>query len=110
MTTAAIDTARRLIALAVDPGAAECEARNAAVAACRLIVKNGLLDEPVSAARAERKPRAYKKPRAGTGAPQWVKFPSRWDSSCACGAAIYEGDTVWWRRGERARCSDCGKP
>lgn len=41
------ERARRLVALAINPGASSEEARTAAMAACRLIAKHKLLDAPV---------------------------------------------------------------
>jgi hypothetical protein len=40
------ERARKLIALATDPGASSEEARTAAMAACRLIARHELLDSP----------------------------------------------------------------
>lgn len=110
--SSAIDTVRRLVALAVDPGATEGESRNAAVAACRLIAKQGLFAElaPVAPDRSARSPKRART-RAGARSTVWIQFASRWDSQCSsCGTEIYEGDKVWWKRGEGTRCAKCGRP
>lgn len=60
------ERARKLVALATDKGASPEEARTAAVAACRLILKHKLLDAPDhGSGAAKRRPSRERSPQDG---------------------------------------------
>lgn len=99
LVTKEVRRANDLVRLAVDPGAAEGEARNAALQACRLIAKHEL----ILLARMPEAPRAAPPPRAARPSPS-VNVPpggrmirSRFESNCrVCNELIEVGDSIWW--------------
>lgn len=122
LVTREVQRVRDLVRLAANDGAAEAEARTAALAACKLISKHGMivlahLPEPMIVERiVERAP----EPRRATSySPPPPPHPhghrgrrvirSRYASSCrVCGDPIEVGDLVSWVRGEGVSHPECG--
>ncbi len=118
--SAALAAAQRvldLVRLAVDAGAADNEARNAALAAAKLIAQHGLAVVDPARLRASSGP-----PRPAQGHP-WRAAPStsrgdphasrrienRFPSRCrVCDDAVDVGERVWWRPGLGVAHLDCG--
>jgi hypothetical protein len=89
----------RLIALALNPGAAEGEARNAAVAACRLIQEFSLLESLTPHLRPTASETASKmdSPVPPITVVNAKIITSRFASSCkVCRASIRAGERIWW--------------
>src|SRR5580692_6595799 len=93
------DRARRLLALATDAGASSEEARTAAMAACRLIVKHKLLDgggpAPASDGASRRRP-ARERPAHDDASPRR--------------RAKREPERPSYRADTRGTCAFCRKP
>jgi hypothetical protein len=86
----------QLCRLAVDPAAAPGESRNAAIAACRLIVS-----KPDVLALAQSTP-----PAADPIA--WRIFRSKFAGFCQqCASWFREGETIAWAKGQGALCLAC---
>ena len=105
MTTMA-QRAHDLVRLAVNPGAAEGEARNAALAACKLIHANDLL-KPVQPPWNPEAPR-WPEPRAARKPAGPARFISRFNCHCrVCGGEIRIGDRIYWTRERGAHHPGC---
>lgn len=118
IVTREVERVRDLVRLAVDSGAAEAEARTAALAACKLIMKHGLIvlarmPEPLIVERVIEvqtapPPRAAP-PRPGPASRGRV-IVSRYECTCRnCGSAIDVGDRVYWVRGEGSVHLECSE-
>lgn len=91
MTADPRSKARNLVRLAVDPAAAENEARTAAVFACRMIHEHGLLD-------VNQEPEHAPAVRQNNAVPKRIRV--RFGDSCrVCHMWIDEGATALWAQG-----------
>ena len=94
----------QLVTLATDPGAAPGEAANAAIAACRLIRKQGIrLLMPFDPEPARPTPKAppHEEPRA-------VRIKAKYEGRCReCGGPYDIDEPVWWVRGQGCWHSEC---
>jgi hypothetical protein len=90
--------AQRLITLACDPGAAEGESRNAAVAACKLIREFELLMSPVIDPPIPRVP--HVSPISSTVPVGSKILTARFRGQCKeCVNPILVGDRIWFHKG-----------
>jgi hypothetical protein len=90
----------QLARLACDSGAAEGEARNAALAACRIIIA-----KPDVLALVQPQP-AYRPPAPER--PEWRVIRSKFDGFCSrCATWFGAGERVAWAKGHGAMCVTC---
>lgn len=118
--TAAAQKVNDLVRLAVDPGAADGEARNAALMACRLMAKHELVAAP-KGAQAPRPGHPWGSPGPGAQRPPRREYrskadddgartiTSRYATSCkVCRGEVDEGERVYWRPGKGVAHIECG--
>jgi hypothetical protein len=91
------ERARKLVALATNVSASSEEARTAAMAACRLIVKHNLLDSP---GEGPRDGAARRRPSRGPAPPSDAGSGRR---------AGPDDDAVNYRADRRGTCAFCGR-
>lgn len=91
---------RDLLRLALDAGASEAEARTAAMAACRLIERHGLLDRSATPAPPPPSPRSPPaRPYVHSAFGDGVLLTNRYRSKCQlCFAMVEVGALVRWKR------------
>lgn len=100
-----------LIRLAVDGGAADGEARNAALFACKLISKHGLR----IGAQVESTNNSYRgysrhdaPPKQPSAKQDWRNIRSRYETRCkACMKRVQVGELVWWMPGRGVWHDEC---
>lgn len=62
---------------------------------------------PMPVAPPDRPPMDRARVRGGRGG--WVLMASRWPGRCGgCGLHYEDGDGIYWRKGQGARCEACG--
>lgn len=100
-----MDTAVKLVRLAVDSAAAPGEASNAAIAACRLIHKHGLLKSGSKEAQEPREPF-----NTQAEEPQWRIIITKFKTKCMeCGGTVGERSNALWKKGTGVKCMRCAR-
>lgn len=115
----AAQRASDLVRLAADAGAADGEARNAALAAAKLIAKHGLKivdaetlmrsSTPASSGPKNPPGHPWRSSRRQGDPDAARRIDNRFPSRCrVCGDPVEIGERVWWRPGLGVSHLDCG--